>query len=133
MSRKPTWEDADLLLRIEQIAAHPQTRAALDWFERTAGEAGEMTAHRIPREAREFEHVQRLLELYELIGTLARQELISEPLVQHRWPSHALWQFLAPTIDRERKSVGPFVGENFEWLAQRSRQGAPKPAARQLR
>jgi hypothetical protein len=129
VARKPSWEDADILLRIEQLAGNPQTRAALDWFERSAAESVEGGPHRIPREAREFEHVQRLLELFELIGTLTRHELIAEGLVHHRWPSHTVWAYLLPTVERERHALGPSVGENFEWLADRSRRSLPKAAA----
>lgn len=129
MARKPSWEDADLLLRIEALASNPQTRLALDWFERSAAEAGDTGPRRIPREAREFEHVQRLLELFELVGTLTRHELIAEPLVHHRWPSHLVWAYLLPTIERERHALGPAVAENFEWLAERSRRSQPKASA----
>jgi hypothetical protein len=130
VAKKPTWEDADLLLRIEQLAANPQTRAALDWFERTTKGPADDPGHRIPRDAAEFTHVLRLLELFELIGTLTRSELLNEELVHHRWPSYLVWDFLRPTFERERKSLSPVLGENFVWLAERCRRTMPKGSAR---
>ncbi|MCI4363033.1 MAG: hypothetical protein L3K13_01830 [Thermoplasmata archaeon] len=130
MAKKPTWEDADLLLRIEELAANPQTRAALDWFERTARGPTEEPGRRVPKDAAEFAHVLRLLELFELVGTLTRSELLNEELVHHRWPSYLYWDFLKPTFERERKSLSPVLGENFEWLAERCRRTVPKSSSR---
>jgi hypothetical protein len=129
--RKPTWEDADLLLRIDELAAREETRRALDWFRKHhLGIEGD-GQHPISREADEIEHVYRFVELFETVGTLVKHDLLSEELVHDRWMTRSAWEFLRPTIERERRLAGPGFAENFEWLAERNRAWATRrrPAA----
>ncbi len=134
MPRKPTWEDADLLLRIDELAAREGTRRALDWFRRNHLGLEGHGVHPIPRDAEEFEHVYRFVELFETVGTLVKHDLLDEDLIHDRWMSRAAWDFLKPTIERERRIAGASFAENFEWLAERNRAFArrrsTKPAKR---
>jgi len=121
MPRKPTWEDADLLLRIDDLAARPETRAALDWFRRNHLGRGESAGYPIPHDAHEYEYVQRFIELFETLGTLVKLGVLHEELVHERWMSRAAWEFLQPTIERDRRTLGPDYAANFQWLAERNR------------
>ena len=122
MPKKPTWEDADLILRIDELAARPETRAALDWFRKNHLGVTTSSVYPIPRESPEFEHVQRFVELFETMGVLVRLGVLNEELVHERWLSRAPWDFVRPTIERERRTLGPDYASNFEWLAERDRK-----------
>jgi hypothetical protein len=121
MPKKPTWEDADLLLRIDELASREETRRALDWFRRNHLGLEGHGVHPISRDAEEFAYVQRFVELFETVGTLVKHDLLHEELVHDRWMSSAAWDFLKPTIERERRLAGSGYAENFEWLAERNR------------
>jgi hypothetical protein len=133
MPKKPTWEDADLLLRIDELAARAETRAALDWFRRNHLGLEGHGLHPIPREAEEFVYVQRFVELFETVGTLVRHDLLSEELVHDRWMTALVWDYVKPTIERERRIAGPAFAENFEWLAERHRTWRSKREAARKR
>jgi len=121
MPRKPTWEDADLLLRIDELAARPETRAALDWFRKHHLGLTSPRSVEFPRDSPEYEYVQRFIELFETLGTLVKCGVLNEELVHERWMSDAPWEFLSATIERERSLLGPDYAANFEWLAMRSK------------
>jgi hypothetical protein len=130
MPRKPSWEDADLLLRIDELASRPGTREALDWFRKNHLGLEGHGVHPIPRDAPEFAYVHRFVELFETVGTLAKHDLLDEELIHDRWMSRAIWDFLQPTIERERRFAGASFAENFEWLAGRNRQFAARRATK---
>jgi hypothetical protein len=120
MPKKATWEDADLLLRIDDVAARPDTRSALDWYRSQDRELGPTEPVVIRRESPDFVHVQRFVDLFELMGTLVRSGVLDEDLVLDRWDVRGPWRFLAATIERERRNQGARFARNFEWLATRS-------------
>jgi len=122
MPRKPTWEDADILLRIDDLAARPETRAALDWFRKNHLGVTDAPPIRISRDSPEYEYVQRFIELFETLGTLVKLGVLNEEIVHERWMTRAPWEFLKPTIERERRELGPEYAVNFEWLADRDRR-----------
>jgi len=131
MAKQPTWEDADLLLRIDELAAEEQTRKAIDWFRTTHLGAEAPNVHPILRDAPEFLYVHRFIELFETMGTLVKFHLLNEDMVHDRWMIRSIWQFLKPTIERERRTIqSTTLAENFEWLAERNRLWAEKRATK---
>jgi hypothetical protein len=130
-SKPPTWEDADLLLRLDALAAQEETRKAIDWFRTTHLGAEAPNVHPILRDAPEFLYVHRFIELFETMGTLVKFHVLNEEMVHDRWMSRSIWIFLKPTIERERRTIGsPTLAENFEWLAQRNQEWADRRAAK---
>jgi hypothetical protein len=130
-AKAPTWEDADLLLRLDLLAASEQTRKAIDWFRITHLGAETPNIHPILRDSPEFLYVHRFIELFETMGTLVKFNLLNEELVHDRWMIRSIWQFLKPTIERERREIGsPTLAENFEWLAERNQAWADRRAAK---
>ncbi len=127
--KPPTWEDADLLLRLDALAAQDETRKAIDWFRTTHLGAEAPNVHPILRDSPEFLYVHRFIELFETMGTLVKFHLLNEELVHDRWMSRAIWNFLKPTIERERLTIdSPSLAENFEWLARRNQEWADRRA-----
>jgi hypothetical protein len=125
--KQATWEDADLLLRFDDLAAREETRKAIDWFRVTHLGSDDPNYHPILRDAPEFAYVSRFIELFESMGTLVKMGLLHEELVHERWMTRAIWDFLKPTIERERRTIrAPTLAENFEWLAERNRVWAEK-------
>jgi hypothetical protein len=126
-AKQPTWEDADLLLRFDELAAREETRKAIDWFRATQLGAEAPDMHPITRDAREFVYVSRFIELFESMGTLVKFQLLNEELVHERWMIRSVWQFLRPTIERERRTINsPTLAENFQWLAERNQAWADR-------
>lgn len=131
VAKQPTWEDADLLLRIDDLAAREETRKAIDWFRTTHLGAEAPNMHPILRDAPEFTYVSRFIELFETMGTLVKFGLLNEELVHDRWMIRSVWEFLKPTIERERRTIGsPTLAENFEWLAERNRAWSERRQAK---
>jgi hypothetical protein len=127
--KQASWEDADLLLRFDDLAAREETRKAIDWFRVTHLGSDDPNYHPILRDAPEFVYVSRFIELFESMGTLVKLQLLNEELVHERWMTRAIWDFLKPTIERERRTIhAPTLAENFEWLAERNRTWAEKRA-----
>jgi hypothetical protein len=126
MPKPPSWEDADLLLRIDDLAARPETRRALDWFRKTHLGVKEPTPTLISRESVQFEFMQRFIELFETIGVFVKFEVLNEEMVHERWISDAPWQFFKATIEEVRKTMGPEYAANFEWIASRDRAWTEK-------
>ena len=130
MPKQPSWEDADLLMRFDELASKEQTRKAIDWFRVTHLGADAPNMHPILRDAPEFVYVHRFIELFETMGTLVKFHLLNEEMVHDRWMVRSVWEFLKPTIERERRTIGsPTLAENFEWLAERNRAWADKRGA----
>jgi len=116
-----SWEDADLLMRFDELAAQEATRKAIDWFRTTQLGAEAPNMHPILRDAPEFVYVSRFIELFETMGTLVKYHLLNEELVHDRWMVRSFWTFLKPTIERERRTINsPTLAENFQWLAERN-------------
>jgi hypothetical protein len=129
-TKPPTWEDADLLLRIDELASHDETRKAIDWFRRTQLGAESVDTHPILRDAPEFAYVGRFVELFETMGVLVKSQVLNEDLVHDRWMVRSIWQFLRPTIERERRTISsPTYAENFQWLAERNQAWADRRAS----
>jgi len=130
-TKAATWEDADLLLRFDELAARDETRKAIDWFRATQLGSESPDMHPITREAREFVYVSRFIELFESMGVLVKFQLLNEELVHERWMIRSIWQFLKPTIERERRTIGsPTLAENFQWLAERNQSWADRRATK---
>jgi len=129
--KPPTWEDADLLLRLDALAAQDETRKAIDWFRTTHLGAEAPNVHPILRDSPEFVYVHRFIELFETMGTLVKFRVLNEDMVHDRWMTRSIWKFLKPTIERERRTIGsPTLAENFEWLAERNQEWADRRAAK---
>jgi hypothetical protein len=133
-TKTATWEDADLLLRFDELAGREETRKAIDWFRATQLGTDSPDVHPITRESREFVYVSRFIELFESMGVLVKFQLLSEELVHERWATRWIWQFLKPTIDRERRTIGsPTLAENFQWLAERNQAWSDRRASKGAR
>jgi hypothetical protein len=126
-AKSPTWQDADILLRFDTLAASEETRKAIDWFRTTHLGAENPNIHPILRDSPEFLYVHRFIELFETMGTLVKFNVLNEEMVHDRWMIRSIWQFLKPTIERERREIGsPTLAENFEWLALRNQAWAER-------
>lgn len=131
MAKGATWEDADLLMRFDELASREETRKAIDWFRATQLGAEDPNMHPILRDAPEFVYVSRFIELFETMGTLVKFRLLNEELVHDRWMSRSVWKFLKPTIERERRTINsPTLAENFQWLAERNQTWADRRASK---
>lgn len=134
MPRRPTWEDADLLLRINELASRPETQKALDWFHMNQLEVESRPEVELARDSPEYGYLHRFVGIFELLGALVRMGVLSEDLVLEFWSAWEPWSFFRLTIERVRRTMGPSWAENFEWLALRdkirraARTGAATPA-----
>ena len=121
LAKKVGWEEADLLLRLELLAAAPEMRAALDWYRRNFPGREGRPAEPIALSTPEYAHLMRLVDFGELVGLLVRRGALAEEIVHDRWLLSGPWSWLRLSIERERARFGPGFAENFEWLAVRNR------------
>lgn len=138
MRRKPTWEDADLLLRIHDLESRPETQKAFDWFRAHQTALVNLPEAEFQRGTLEFEYGLRIAILFELIGVLVKMGMLNEQAVLEFWNVWDPWRVFRLTIERERKVIGSWWVENFEWLAQRderwrARRNRRSPSERRSR
>jgi hypothetical protein len=137
MPRKPKWEDADLLLRIHELASRPETQKAFDWFHMNQLGKESRSEAEIASDAPEYDYLFRFVAHYEILGVLAKAGVLNEELIQEVWSTWDPWIFFRRTIERLRRTAGPAFAENFEWLALRDKKRRstriPPPASRRRR
>jgi hypothetical protein len=130
MPRKPTWEDADLILRIQELASRPETQKAFDWYHMNQLRKEPEVGGEIAPDAPEYEYLHRFVAHYEMLGALAKAGILHEELIHEFWNTWDPWLLFRATVEQLRRTAGPAFAENFEWLALRDQARRSKRAAR---
>jgi hypothetical protein len=122
-SAQPSWNDADILLRLDELADRQDTREAFVWSRKLfdAMHRGEEPVALAPGSG-DHQKLRRIAAFFETMGTLAKYGLINEDLLYDRWLVHPFWELSRPTIAEERKRTSPLIAENFEWIAKRNKR-----------
>jgi len=119
------WHDADILLRIDDLADKPETREAFLWS-RKLFDATEKNGGEEPKEiaSDSADHIKygRIATFFETVGTLAKHGLINENLLYDRWLIYPFWDLFKNTVKADRKQMNPLIEENFEWVARRNKK-----------
>lgn len=117
----PTYQDADMILKLYEQYESEQLRAAKAWFSVELGQ--QETIHpetfwqRFPRGSEGFSHFVTLYGFFEMVGVLHKNGLIHPDLLFDMWFINGFYGPMYPIIAHWRAQGDIHVAENFERLA----------------
>jgi Domain of unknown function (DUF4760) len=119
---KPTKQDADVLLKLVELAGSPRSQEARNWFLKSFDSSNyEEFKTKYPEGSVEYSHVTTLLGFYETVGVLVTHGLLNEDLCfDLNFGLSPLWKKLGPIVKGWQKATSPALWENAVWLAERS-------------
>ncbi|HXW37132.1 MAG TPA: hypothetical protein VEJ36_04435 [Nitrososphaerales archaeon] len=125
--KKPTHEDAIVLIKLLEITNTPEMREAGDFFMKgfSVKDYKEFK-QKYPPGSKEAGHINTQLGALELAGTLVSHGLLNENLYFDTSGIEFIWPTLAPLVAGMQKESGPALWENAAWLAQRHKKWKKK-------
>ena len=120
--KKPTQEDAKLLLMLNQSLNTPSQRDAGMWFmkEFSAKDYADFQA-KYPVGSKEWGYVGDVLSFFETAGVLVSHGLLNENLFFDASGIEFVWKKVEHIIPAWQKADDPAIWENAVWLAKRQR------------
>ena len=120
--KKPTKEDAEILLRLFEVFSTPQQFESGMWFmkEFSAKDYQEFKS-KYPPSSPEYSHVTDVLSAIETAGALVSHGLLNEDLYFDTSGIEFLWQKVRHIIPDWQKDTTPALWENAVWLAERQK------------
>jgi hypothetical protein len=120
--KKPTHEDANIMLQLEELLLMEPNYRAMYWFWRVFHPQKLKTSEEIrrtyPPTSEGQRNLDRIAAFWESAGTLVKNELLNEQLFFDRFLVKPYWDALKPTVFLDRQETNePRLSENFEWLA----------------
>ena len=116
---KPTFQDAQIILQIAQLAANNGIHSAMNWLwsdDFNPDYAEFIKVH--PHGSDGYGKARLVAVHYETIGTLWKNKLINEDLLFDWLSVTAVWERLRSLVLAERKAFGiAALGENFQKMA----------------
>ncbi len=114
----PTYQDADILLKLYEQFESDRLRAAKKWFSTEMNaESYEEFQERFPRGSEGFTHFITLYGFFEMVGVLYKNKLVHPDLLFDMWYVNGIYSKLYPVIHGWRQHGDVHVAENFERLA----------------
>jgi hypothetical protein len=125
--KKPTKEDAKLMLELESLLLMEPNYRAMYWFWRVFQPQKLGTAEEIqktyPATSEGQRHLDRIAAFWESAGALVKNGLLNEQLFFDRFYVKPYWDLLKPAVFADREEINePRLSENFEWLAVREEE-----------
>ena len=122
--KKPTHEDANIMLQLEGLLLMEPNYRAMYWFWRVFYpqrlETSEEIRRTYPVTSEGQRNLDRIAAFWESAGTLVKNKLLNEDLFFDRFLVTPYWNALKPGVFLDRKETNePRLSENFEWLAMR--------------
>ena len=117
---KPTHADAEILLRLVELAQSEQMVKAQKWLWRDfSDEDFEEFQERYPRGSDGESYCMTISSFWETAGVLLYYKLINKDLLFDRFMPEPHWEKLKFITQGMRKAYkAPGIAENFEWIAQ---------------
>jgi hypothetical protein len=126
--RKPTRDDANLLVQLFAIAQSERIARSFLWYIDFFGEEKdpseidyETFLKKNPRGSEGYFKWTAIAAFFETVGVLVRNETLGESLVFDRWPVERYWRHLEALIEADRQQGllcdTAHFADNFEWLA----------------
>jgi hypothetical protein len=114
----PTYQDAEIILKLYEQFESDRLCAAKKWFasEWQASTYEEFIAQ-FPRGSEGFSRFLTLYGFFEMVGVLHKNGLVHPDLLFDMWYINGFYSKLYPIIDGWRKKGDAHVAENFELLA----------------
>lgn len=114
----PTYQDAEIILRLYDTYESDRLRGAKKWFSQDLNATTyEEFISVNPRGSEGFQHLITLYGFFEMIGTLYKNHLVHPDLLFDMWYINGVYSKLFPIIDGWRKQGDAHIAENFELLA----------------
>ena len=116
---KPTFQDAQIMLQIAQLAAANGVSDAMNWLwsDDFIPDYGEFIKEH-PHGSEGYGKARLVAVHYETIGTLWKNKLINEDLLFDWLSVTGVWERLRSLVLAERKAFGiAALGENFQKMA----------------
>ena len=122
--KKPTKEDANIMLQLEGLLLMEPNYRAMYWFWRVFHPQRLETAEEIrrtyPPTSEGQRNLDRIAAFWESAGTLVKNKLLNEDLFFDRFLVKPYWDAIKPAVFLDRQETNePLLSENFEWLAMR--------------
>jgi len=125
--KKPTKEDADLLLELFSVSNTPQDQEAGMWFTKEfSAKDYEEFKSKYPTGSAEYGKILIVLSSLEAAGALVSHGLINENLYFDMSGIAFLWEKIGHIIPDWQKDSDPALWENAVWLAERQKQWKKK-------
>jgi hypothetical protein len=120
--KKPTKEDAEILLMMIQTYNTPRYAESLKWYIKdfSAKDYAEFKA-KYPAGSTGWGHLEDVLGFYEFSGVLVSHGLLNENLFFDTINIEVIWSKIRHIIPAWQEEAGPAQFENFAWLAKRYR------------
>ncbi|MDG6986005.1 MAG: hypothetical protein JRM73_04580 [Nitrososphaerota archaeon] len=122
--KKPTFEDAQLLIKLVTLGFNEVNEEAMTWFERDfRSKTWADFKKTYPEGSPGMQYLGRIMAQYELAGVLVSHGLLNEDLFFDMSPIGFNWGKLEPIVEGARKEM-PVLWENAVWLAERQKKWA---------
>jgi hypothetical protein len=121
---KPTKDDADIILKLAELAALMGTGAGskVIWHPDF-----QPSVEKHPPGSEEWDDIVQLMRWMETIGTLHRNGLVNEDLLFDWLGITSTWDRVRPfALSIREHSGNPAMWENFEHMAEKQREWKPK-------
>ncbi len=114
----PTYQDAEIILRLYEQFESERLRESKRWFLRELDTGTyEAFIERFPRGSEGFAHFTALYGFFEMVGVLHKNGLVHPDLLFDMWYINGYFDRLYPIIAGIRGEGDMHVAENFERLA----------------
>ena len=125
--KKPTREDAELLLQLFETFNTPQQNESGMWFTKEfSAKDYEEFKSKYPVGSKEWGRVGDVLGSLEMAGVLISHGLLNENLYFDASGVEFIWGKIGHIIPEWQKDAGPAIWENAAWLAERQKQWKKK-------
>ena len=123
--KKPTKDDAELLIRLMQLGNTPQMEQAMVWMmSDLQAKSYEEFHEKNPDGSPGEQNFSRVMTQFELAGALISHGILNENLYFDTSGIGFVWEKLGPIAEGMRKSMSPALWENAVWLAERQKKWA---------
>lgn len=117
----PTYQDADMILKLYDQYESERLRAAKAWFTAVLGQNEAIAPiefwDRFPRGSEGFSQFTTLYGFFEMVGVLHKNGLIHPDLLFDMWYINGFYSRMYPIIASWREEGDIHIAENFERLA----------------
>ena len=116
---KPTYNDADIMLKFVQLGAALKIEKALNWIwsEKYIDDYADFVK-KYPAGSKEYGEVKKVCGWYETIGTFYKQKLFNEDLLFDWLATNVRWKRIENFVQGVRNEMGEQkMYQNFEAMA----------------
>jgi hypothetical protein len=120
MANKPTYDDANLLLRLYELRREETMRKARKWFASFSPNNPEDVQKVAARDSQENAYLRMVISYWEMAASFVTSGVLNEELfLQNSGEALVVWEKTRTLIEESRKMMNnPGFMKNFETIAQ---------------